>query len=135
MSARQWPDAAGVPPMIDLAPAVHLAMNRRFYEAILLAYQQGLADHGFQLLPRDCASALPVSLPLQVKLAVGDMVLAARWRHVSPMRSEELIASDLLRDLPDGDGVSWVDGLTEALAGLGFLIGAVSPEPQPAAGL
>jgi len=106
--------------------AIDKNVNDAFYKALLTAFQVAALEEGFNFIE----SNIPIDQPPltnQVKERIGDAVLTARIRYISPFRSDDLIQSDVSRYQSDGDSIAWANHLLQALAIEGVYLVSMQP--------
>ncbi|WAT32189.1 hypothetical protein [Pseudomonas sp. GXZC] len=105
------------------ASAVHSDMNVTWYEKMLEAFETELFDRGYRFCHKSADDELyKVHLKIATKMELGELVMLARARHVSPTQSVSEIRERISRLRPDGDAILWVDGILAALERKGLYL-------------
>lgn len=98
------------------ALAVDQYINVDYFEKLLEAFEAGLLDRGFRFCHKGVDDdQYKAHLTSSMKTELGELVLAARCRYMSPNKPLSEIRELIFEDRDDGDALAWADGFIAAL--------------------
>lgn len=105
------------------ALAVDQYINVDYFEKLLEAFETGLLDRGFRFCHKGVDDdQYKVHLTSAMKTELGELVLTARWRYMSPNKPLSEICERIVKDRNDGDALTWADGFIAALEHKGLYV-------------
>lgn len=105
------------------ALAVDQYMNVGMYERLLEAFETGLLERGFRFCHKSVdEDQYKVNLQSPTKAELGELVMIARARYMSPAEPLSDIRERISKYRDDGDAFVWVDGFIAALEHKGLYL-------------
>lgn len=105
------------------ALAVDQYINVDYFGKLLEAFETGLLDRGFRFCHKGVDDdQYKVHLTSAMKTELGELVLTARWRYMSPNKPLSEIRERIVKDRDDGDALTWADGFVAALEHKGLYL-------------
>jgi hypothetical protein len=119
------------------ALSVDQYMNAGMYEKLLEAFETGLLERGFRFCHKGVdEDQYKVNLQSPTKAELGELVMIARARYMSPTEPLSEIRERISKYRDDGDAFVWVDGFIAALEQKGLYLAHsdnLPPFVQPSA--
>lgn len=105
------------------ALAVDLYMNAAWYEKMLEAFETELFERGFRFCHKSADDDFyKVYLKTTTKIELGEIIMLARARHLSPGEPISEIRERISIHRGDGVALVWVDGFIDALEQKGLYL-------------
>ncbi|PMV86685.1 hypothetical protein C1X35_18980 [Pseudomonas sp. FW306-1C-G01A] len=105
------------------ALAVDQYINVDYFENLLEAFESGLLERGFRFCHKGVDDdQYKVHLTSAMRAELGELVLIARWRYMSPNKPLSEIRERIAQDRDDGDALAWADGFIAALEHKGLYV-------------